>query len=88
MSDTPCLAVRFRVLAEAEAGCLPRLLNAFAKRDLVPASLTARQEGTLLRVEVALAMPADEVHRVEGNLAQMVGLRRLEVEEGALRRAA
>lgn len=89
MSDTLFLAARFRVLADAEPGLLPRLLQPFAKRDLTPDVMTSRREGECLRVEFTLtAMPAEMVHLVEGNLAQVVGVRRLEVEEGAFRRAA
>lgn len=89
MSDTLFLAARFRVLADAEPGLLPRLLQPFAKRDLTPDVMTSRREGECLRVEFTLtAMPAEMVHLVEGNLAQVVGVRRLEVEEGQFRRAA
>ena len=88
MSDTVLLTARFRVLADAEPGMLPRLLNPFAKRDLTPDLVTARREGASLRVEIACVMEAGMVHLVEGNLAQVVGVRRLETEEGAIRRVA
>lgn len=88
MSDTVLLTARFRVLADAEPGLLPRLLNPFAKRDLTPDLVTARREGASLRVEIACVMEAGMVHLVEGNLAQVVGVRRLETEEGAIRRVA
>ena len=88
MSDTVLLTARFRVLADAEPGLLPRLLNPFAKRDLTPDLVTARREGASLRFEIACVMEAGMVHLVEGNLAQVVGVRRLETEEGAIRRVA
>ena len=88
MCDTVLLTARFRVLADAEPGLLPRLLNPFAKRDLTPELVTARREGAALRVEIACVMEAGVVHLVEGNLAQVVGVRRLETEEGAIRRVA
>ncbi|MBR0657285.1 hypothetical protein [Plastoroseomonas arctica] len=88
MPDTVLLTARFRVLADAEPGLLTRLLMAFAKRDLTPDLVTARREGSALRVEIACVMAADDVHRVEGNLGQVVGVRRLETEEGAIRRVA
>ena len=88
MSDTVLLTARFRVLADAEPGLLPRLLNPFAKRDLTPDLVTARREGASLRIEIACVMEAGMVHLVEGNLAQVVGVRRLETEEGAIRRVA
>lgn len=88
MSDDVTIATRFRVLADAEPGLLPRLLNTLAKRDLTPDFVNLRREGALLRVEIALSMLVDDVHRVEGNIAQVVGVRRLEVEQGAIRRVA
>ncbi len=45
---TSCFAVR----AAAEPGALPRLLEAFAKRGLVPSSLHARMSGEILDVEI------------------------------------
>ena len=88
MPETVLLTARFRVLADAEPGLLPRLLNPFAKRDLTPDLVTARREGASLRIEIACVMEAGMVHLVEGNLAQVVGVRRLETEEGAIRRVA
>jgi hypothetical protein len=85
------VAARFRVLAEAEPGLLPRLLQPFAKRDLVPDRLRATREGERLRVELALDAVAPEVAAlVAGNLRQVVGA--IEVEASlsppALARAA
>lgn len=76
MTDPEMLvAARFHLLAEASAGLVPRLLQPFAKRDLVPDLLLVRRDGDALRVEIALdAMPAGMVHLVAGNLAQVVGV--------------
>jgi hypothetical protein len=83
------LAARFRLLADASPGLLSRVLEAFAKRDLIPDTVRAQRLGALLRVEVACTdMPAAAVPRCAGTLRQIVGLRLLEVEEGAHRRAA
>jgi hypothetical protein len=70
-------AVRFTLCAEAEPGLLPRLLQPFAKRDLIPDGFESRRGADgLLRVEIAMAaMPAEMVHLVEGNLGQVVGVR-------------
>jgi len=69
------LAVRFVVLADASPGLLPRLLQAFAKRDLTPDAVRAVREGEVLRAEFALhAMPAEYVRLIEGNLRQAVGV--------------
>lgn len=70
--------VRFHLLAEASPGLLPRLMQPFAKRDLVPDHVAVRRDGTLLRVELAMeAMPAGMVHLVAGNLGQVVGVTEL-----------
>jgi acetolactate synthase small subunit len=86
-------AVRFTVLADAEPGLLPRLLQPFAKRDLVPDAMEAARTGDTMRVTLSLdAMPADVVHLVEGNLRQIVGVRdvtrRQEITGMVVRRAA
>jgi len=68
-------AVRFSVQAEASAGLLARLIQPFARRDLVPDSFASERRGEDLRVEIAMArMPAEMVHLVEGNLRQVVGV--------------
>jgi hypothetical protein len=79
---------RFHLLAEAAPGLLSRLLQALAKRDLVPDLVHARREGETMRVEIALAaMPAGMIHLVAGNMAQVVGV--LEIRGGIeARRAA
>ncbi len=73
-------AVRFSLCAEPAPGLLPRLLQPFAKRDLIPDCFEARL-GTdgVMRIEIAMAaMPAEMVHLVEGNLGQVVGVRSVE----------
>ena len=67
-------AVRFHVLAEAVPGLLPRLIQPFARRDLVPDRFEARMGADgLLRVDIAMErMPAEMVHLVEGNLRALV----------------
>jgi len=71
---------------------LPRLLQPFAKRDLVPDSFTAERRGEAVRVEIAMdCMPAEMVHVVEGNLRQMVGVVSVTLRQeitGAVRRQA
>lgn len=98
MSNTPWTlagqyaSVRFSVVADPSPGLLPRLLQAFAKRDLTPDTLDARRAGDQMRVEIGMsAMPAEMVHLVEGNMRQAVGVvsvaRRQELT-GMVRRAA
>ena len=97
MSDTvpseSAVFASFHVLADTCPGLLPRLLQPFAKRDLVADAFRARREGDETRVEVVLhAMPAGMVHLVAGNLGQVVGVREVRVVrhrgQETLRRAA
>ena len=86
----PSVAVRFMLDADVEPGLLPRLLQPFAKRDLVPDRMWSYRAGGLMHVEIAMeAMPGDEVHLVEGNLRQVVGVRSIaQVRPEAVRKAA
>ena len=88
--SAPLQSVLFEVLADADAGLLPRVLVPFARRDLTPDQMKARRLGDLMQASVALdAMPAEMVHLVEGNLRQIVGVRRVEVVlRAAVRQAA
>lgn len=85
-------AVRFQVQAEASAGLLPRLIQPFARRDLVPDSFTCERRGEDVRIDIAMArMPAEMVHLVEGNLRQIVGVLSVATRQevtGAVRRQA
>ena len=86
-------SVRFTLVADASPGLLPRLLQPFAKRDLTPDTFESRHVDGTLCVEIAMAaMPAEMVHLVSGNLAQVVGVRsvsqRQEVTGRVQRRAA
>ncbi len=85
-------AVRFSVQADSSPGLLPRLLQPFAKRDLVPDSFAAERRGEGLRVDIAMErMPAEMVHLVEGNLRQVVGVVSVSLRQevtGAVRRQA
>lgn len=85
-------AVRFSVQADASAGLLPRLLQPFAKRDLVPDGFTAERRGEAVRVDIAMdCMPAEMVHLVEGNLLQTIGVTAVTLRQevtGAVRRHA
>lgn len=87
--DEPLVAARFTLLAEAFPGLLSRVLEPFAKRDLIPDSLRATRDGAMMRAEVSLAaMPLGMVHLVAGNLGQIVGVRRVEAMEGRVVRLA
>ncbi len=88
-SDVTCRPVRFEVLADAEPGLLPRVLAPFARRGLVPDKVRARRDGALLLVEAGMeAMPSEMLHVIEGNLRQIVGVRRVTVTLCSVRQAA
>ncbi len=73
------VAVRFLLDAEPSAGLLPRLLQPFARRDLVPDAIRADRDGATMRVEIAMtAISAADAHLVRGNLVQIVGVRRIQ----------
>jgi acetolactate synthase small subunit len=87
--DEPLVAARFTVVADVFPGLLSRMLEPFAKRDLIPDSLRASREGEAMRAEIALqAMPLGMVHLVAGNLGQIIGVRRVEAMEGRVVRLA
>jgi hypothetical protein len=90
MSAHPSVAVRFMLDADAAPGLLTRLLQPFAKRDLIPDRMWSHRLGDTVHVEIAMqAMPSEVVHLVEGNLRQVIGVRTLtQVRPEALRRAA
>ncbi len=73
-------SVTFDLLADAEPGLLPRVLVPFARRDLAADQLRARRFGDAMQVTVVLdTVPGEMVHLIEGNLRQIVGMRRVEV---------
>ena len=78
--DAPFQSVVFDVYADCDAGLLPRVLVPFARRDLVPDKMKACRVGDRMQATVSMeAMPAEMVRLVEGNLRQIVGVRRVEV---------
>jgi hypothetical protein len=89
LADHPTQSVCFELQADAEPGLLPRLLVPFARRDLTPDHVKTRRFGDVIEATLAMdAMPAEMLHLVEGNLRQIVGLRRLTVVLRASIRAA
>ena len=90
MSVDPTVAVRFMLDADAAPGLLNRLLQPFARRDLIPDRMWSHRSGDTMHVEIALAaMPSDVVHLVDGNLRQVVGVRSLtQVRPEEIRQAA
>lgn len=89
VADFPFQSVRFELQADAEPGLLPRMLVPFARRDLTPDHVRTRRIGDTIEACVEMhAMPAEMVHLVEGNLRQIVGVRRLSVTVRASVRVA
>ena len=89
MSAHPSVAVRFMLETDAAPGLLSRLLQPFAKRDLIPDRMWSHRTGETLHVEIAMEMPGEVVHLVEGNLRQVVGVRSLtQVRPESILRAA
>jgi hypothetical protein len=82
--------VRFLLDVECSPGLLPRVLQPFAKRDLIPDRMWSHRSGDTMHVEIAVeAMPDEEIHLVEGNLRQIVGVRQvIQVRPEASRAAA
>ena len=70
--------VRFLLDADCSPGLLPRVLQPFAKRDLTPDRMWSHRSGDTMHVEVAVeAMPEEVAPLIEGNLRQIVGVRRV-----------
>jgi len=92
MSSVPRapVAVRFRLSADPSPCLLPRLLQPFARRDLIPDQVRSRRRGDRMEVEISLlAMPQEAVPLVLGNLTQIVGVRQVTADETSrLSRAA
>jgi hypothetical protein len=82
--------VRFLLDADVSPGLLSRLLQPYAKRDLVPDRMWSHRAGDTINVEIAMeAMPTEVVHVVEGNLLQVVGVRSVSrVARSCLRQVA
>lgn len=70
--------VRFLLDADCSPGLLPRVLQPFARRDLVPDRMWAHRAGDIMHVEIEVRMmPESDIHLVEGNLGQIVGVRQV-----------
>jgi hypothetical protein len=76
--------------ADCYPGLLPRLLQPYAKRDLVPDRMWSHRSADTMHIEIAMeAMPEEYIHVVEGNLRQVVGVRSVtRVTRSCLRQVA
>ena len=80
MTAAECGAVTVRFLLEAEPcpGLLPRILQPFAKRHLVPDDVRSQRVADDLLIDVLMeAVSATVAQLIEGNLRQIVGVRRV-----------
>ncbi len=67
------LTAQFTVQAEAEPSVLPRVLEPFALRTLVPLAVHCRRERSGMRIEVTVAgLEAQVVEHVTRRLNQLV----------------
>ncbi len=82
-------AACFVLEADPTPCLLPRLLQPFARRGLIPDHVSVRRSADRMRVELALDdITAEEAHLVEGNLRQLVGVFSLSRLAPARQRAA
>jgi hypothetical protein len=90
VDERPTVAVRFLLNTDCYPGLLSRLLQPYAKRDLIPDRMWSHRSGDVMHVEIAMeAMPVEVVHLVEGNLRQVVGVRDVaQVRPARLRQVA
>ena len=65
---------RFTVLAEAEPGLLPRLIEPLAKRGLVPTRLEAMADGATLRATLSVELDAAAAQLIGASLRAIVGV--------------
>lgn len=77
VSDAEPSGFRFLVTADADPGLLPRILQVFAKRSLVPGTLHAdRLSADLLSIDLNVpAMPAARAMHIAACLRETVGVR-------------
>ncbi|HUZ64572.1 MAG TPA: hypothetical protein VMU82_12800 [Acetobacteraceae bacterium] len=68
----------FIIEAITEPGLLPRLIQPFARRDVLPDRFEAHRHGDTLHVVIGMAgAPEETIALIEGNLCQIVGVHAL-----------
>lgn len=74
-SDSLSSAANFVVLSRAEPGVMPRVIELFAKRGLVPALWHSAVSGAALSIEIRIAgVERDTVDYIARCLRQIVGV--------------
>lgn len=83
VSSRDLTSLRYRMTADADPGLLPRVLQVFAKRSLVPEAIRAERlvlgladDDDILSVELHVpAMPQEKALHVAACLRETVGVR-------------
>ena len=79
----------FTLTADAGPGVLGRVLNPFAKRDVMPASVAADRAGDAYRVTIAChGLDPVDARLIRADLLRLVGLTGLEVAAPEMDRLA
>jgi hypothetical protein len=82
LADDAARLRRFTVLGAAEPGLLPRLIEPFAKRGLVPRRFEAAEEAGSLRVSVTAELDADTAALIAATLRATVGVAAVLAQQG------
>ncbi len=79
----------FTLTADVSPGLLPRVLNPFAKRDVMPDTVAAHRVGDACRVTVACHdLDPVDARLIRADLLRLVGLHALDVADEPARLAA
>ena len=79
----------FTLTADAAPGVLGRVLNPFAKRDVMPASVAADRAGEAYRVTIACRdLDPVDARLIRADLLRLVGLLALEIAAPGTERLA
>ena len=79
---------RYRLAARRSAGVAPRVIEAFAKRALVPERFECRAAGDRLAIEVEVALDDATARHIARCLANVVEVERVALTEATAARAA
>lgn len=83
------MSTQFTLTADATPGTLARVLAPFAKRDVVPDSVTAHRDGDVhIVVVTCLHVDATDAKLIRGDLLRLIGLHDLAMTADASRLAA
>lgn len=73
---------RYSIVAAPEASVLPRALNLFAKRGIIPARVEARLSGDHLAIEIeASGLDSDAARHIGRCLAELIDVSRVLAHE-------